>query len=147
MALRAGVDLYHDTQTEKLIRRTADRLEIGTPQMYKGFSELTSQLELYRLQLIAKEQDTKPKPKTLTDTEKEEALTFLKSDNLSLLTSELLTKSGIVGEALNKMILWYVFTSRKLQRPLHIVSFGISGVGKSHLQEKVGALILKIEEN
>jgi hypothetical protein len=30
IALRANVDLYHDVQTEKLIRRTAERLEIGT---------------------------------------------------------------------------------------------------------------------
>jgi hypothetical protein len=37
--------------------------------------------------------------------------------------------------------MWYVYTSRKLNRPLHIVSFGSSGTGKSHLQEKVGELI------
>lgn len=37
--------------------------------------------------------------------------------------------------------MWYVFTSRKLHRPLHIISFGSSGTGKSHLQEKVGELI------
>lgn len=141
IALRANVDLYHDIQTEKLIRRTAERLEIGTSQLYSSIAQLTEQLETYRLQLIAKEQDTKPKPKALTETETNEAITFLKQNNLSHLTNDLLEKSGIVGEALNRIILWYVYTSRKLKRPLHIISFGSSGTGKSHLQEKVGELI------
>lgn len=141
LALRASVDLYHDTQTEKLIRRTADRLEIGTQQLYKGFAQLTEQLETYRLTLIEKTKDNKPKPKTLTDKEKEEALHFLKQKTLNTETNKLLEKSGIVGEELNRLIMWYVYTSRKLQRPLHIVSFGSSGTGKSHLQEKVGELM------
>jgi predicted transcriptional regulator len=34
-----------------------------------------------------------------------------------------------------------IFTSRLTSRPLHAVSFGSSGTGKSHLQEKVGELI------
>jgi hypothetical protein len=141
IALRANVDLYHDVQTEKLIRRTAERLEVGTSQLYKGLAQLTEQLETYRLQLIEKEKDNKPKPKQLTAKETEEAINFLKQPNLNQSTNELLSKTGIVGEELNRLIMWYVFTSRKLSRPLHIISFGSSGTGKSHLQEKVGELI------
>jgi hypothetical protein len=37
--------------------------------------------------------------------------------------------------------MWLIFTSRLTHRPLHIISFGSSGTGKSHLQEKVGELI------
>jgi hypothetical protein len=141
IALRANVDLYHDVQTEKLIRRTAERLEVGTSQLYKGIAQLTEQLEKYRLQLIEKEQDKKPRAKQLTKEEKSEAYSFLQLKDLHSKTSELLGKSGIVGEEANRMIMWYVYTSRKLSRPLHIISFGSSGTGKSHLQEKVGELI------
>jgi hypothetical protein len=141
IALRANIDLYHDVQTEKLIRRTAERLEVGTSQLYSGIAQLTEQLEKYRLQLIEKELDTKPKPKKLTEKEKEETIHFLQSKNLNQETNNLLGASGIVGEELNRLIMWYVYTSRKLQRPLHIISFGSSGTGKSHLQEKVGELI------
>lgn len=141
IALRANVDLYHDVQTEKLIRRTAERLEIGTNQLYKGLAQLTEQLESYRLKLIEQEQNKKPKTKTLTNEEKEAAITFLKTKHLSLNTNHLLGTSGIVGEELNRLIMWYVYTSRKLSRPLHIISFGSSGTGKSHLQEKVAELI------
>ena len=37
--------------------------------------------------------------------------------------------------------MYLIFTSRKLKQPLHIVSLGSSGTGKTHLQEKVGELI------
>jgi hypothetical protein len=141
IALRANVDLYHDVQTEKLIRRTAERLEVGTSQLYKGIAQLTEQLETYRLQLIEKEQDKKPRAKALTGKETEAAISFLQSKDLHIKTGELLGKSGIVGEESNRLIMWYVYTSRKLSRPLHIISFGSSGTGKSHLQEKVGELI------
>ena len=141
IALRANVDLYHDIQVEKLIRRTSERLETGSSHLYSALAQLTESLESYRLQLIEKEQNNKPKPKQLTEEETAAAVSFLKSNNLSQTTNNLLEKSGIVGEELNRLIMWYVYTSRKLNRPLHIVSFGSSGTGKSHLQEKVGELI------
>ena len=141
IALRATVDLYNDVQVEKLIRRTAERLEIGTSHLYSGIAQLTEHLEKHRLTLIEQSEQKKDKRKTLTEAETNKAIDFLKSKNLTQTTNDLLGKSGIVGEELNRTIMWYVYTSRKLNRPLHIVSFGSSGTGKSHLQEKVGELI------
>ena len=141
IALRATVDLYNDVQVEKLIRRTAERLEIGTSHLYSGIAQLTEHLEKHRLTLIEQSEQKKDKRKTLTEAEVRAAQAFLQSKNLTQTTNELLGKSGIVGEELNRTIMWYVYTSRKLNRPLHIVSFGSSGTGKSHLQEKVGELI------
>jgi hypothetical protein len=141
IALRATVDLYNDVQVEKLIRRTAERLEIGTGHLYTGIAQLTEQLEKHRLTLIEQSEQKKDKRKTLTEAETIKAIDFLKSKSLTQTTNDLLGKSGIVGEELNRTIMWYVYTSRKLNRPLHIVSFGSSGTGKSHLQEKVGELI------
>jgi hypothetical protein len=37
--------------------------------------------------------------------------------------------------------MWLIYTSRKTGRPLHVISMGSSGTGKSHLQEKVGELV------
>jgi hypothetical protein len=141
IALRATVDLYNDVQVEKLIRRTAERLEIGTSHLYSGIAQLTEHLEKHRLTLIEQSEQKKDKRKILTEAETTKAIDFLKSKNLTQTTNDLLGKSGIVGEELNRTIMWYVYTSRKLNRPLHIVSFGSSGTGKSHLQEKVGELI------
>ena len=50
--LRHNLDLYNDNQVEKLVRRTAERLEIGTSIIAASLSELTQELELYRLQEI-----------------------------------------------------------------------------------------------
>ena len=52
LALRQNLDLYNDTQIEKLIRKAADRLEIGSSAIAKAIADITSQLEVYRLEQI-----------------------------------------------------------------------------------------------
>jgi hypothetical protein len=37
--------------------------------------------------------------------------------------------------------MYLIFTSRKRDNPLHVISLGSSGIGKTHLQEKVASLI------
>jgi len=56
-------------------------------------------------------------------------------------TKEDIGKAGVIGEENNRLLMYLIFTSRKRETPLHIVSLGSSGIGKTHLQEKVGALI------
>ena len=53
----------------------------------------------------------------------------------------MLGKSGIIGEDTNRLIMYIIFTSRKLANPLHIISLASSGTGKSYLQEKVSQVI------
>jgi hypothetical protein len=140
--VRHNLDLYNDNQTEKLIRRTAEKLEIGTSVIAASLAELTGQLEEYRLhQIKESESDRQIQPKQLTTEERKSAETFLKSTNLLQKTNELIGQSGVVGEETNRLIMFLIFTSRKRPQPLHIVSLGSSGTGKTHLQEKVGELI------
>ena len=47
LAIRHNLDLYNDVHVEKLIRKTAERLEVGTSQLAKAIADITSQLELY----------------------------------------------------------------------------------------------------
>jgi predicted transcriptional regulator len=139
--VRHNLDLYNDNQTEKLIRRTAEKLEIGTSVIAASLAELTSQLEDYRMRQL---KETQPKPyesPKLTADERKEAETFLKAPGLLERTNELIGKSGMIGEASNRLLMYLIFTSRKQNQPLHIVSLGASGTGKTHLQEKVGELI------
>lgn len=142
LALRQNLDLYNDSQVEKLIRKTAERLEIGSSSIARSVADITNQLESYRLQEISKQQQQNAiVKKVLTEQEQSEALALLQSNNLLQCTNDLLEKSGIVGEELNRLLMYLIFTSRKLKQPLHIVSLGSSGTGKTHLQEKVGELI------
>jgi len=139
--VRHNLDLYNDNQLEKFIRKLAERLEIGTNVITATLSELTEELEKYRLQEIENQKSYETKAKSLTKEEIEKAESFLKSPNLMQRTNELIGKSGIIGEETNRLLMYIIFTSRKRPQPLHVVSLGSSGTGKTHLQEKVGGLI------
>ncbi len=140
--VRHNLDLYNDTQTEKLVRKCAEKLEIGTSIIAASLSHLTEQLENYRLQQLKEQQQNEiNKPKHLSEEQIKAAIQFLLQPDLLQRTNELIGKSGVVGEELNRLLMYIIFTSRKREQPLHIISLGSSGTGKTHLQEKVGELI------
>ena len=142
LALRQNLDLYNDTQAEKLIRKVSERLEVGSSQLAKALNDITEQLEVYRLQQIEK-QNSKAKEtrKPLTEEERKAAEEFLRGENLMQRTNEAIGRSGVIGEELNRLLMYLIFTSRKREHPLHIISLGSSGTGKTYLQEKVSELI------
>ncbi len=139
--LRHNLDLYNDTQVEKLIRKTAERMEIGTSLVAGCIAELTEQLENYRLEQIKNKQPEGAIKKQLTEDETQAAKSFLIEENLLQRTNELIGKSGMIGEEQNRLLMYLIFTSRKRDQPLHVISLASSGTGKTHLQEKVGQLI------
>lgn len=141
LALRHNLDLYNDTQVEKLIRKVAERLEIGTSVIAAALSDLTDELEKYRLEEIEKQNQKQDKRKFLTPEEIKEARQYLKAPNLMERTKEDIGKAGVIGEEDNRLLMYLIFTSRKRDHPLHVISLGSSGIGKTHLQEKVSALI------
>jgi len=138
--LRHGIDLYNDNQVEKLVRKIAERLEIGTSITRRTLQDLTKALENYRFLLHEQEQVTTPN-KEMTTTELRAAESFLKKKNLLERTNELIGKSGVIGEIDNRLLMYLIFTSRKTNNPLHCISLGSSGTGKTHLQSKVAELI------
>jgi hypothetical protein len=139
LSIRHNLDLYNDTQVEKFVRRVAEKLETGSIALTKAIADITSQLEQYRLTQLDK-QETK-KEKALSKEEREEAIRFLQPQDLLSRTNELIGKSGVIGEETNRLLMYLIFTSRKREHPLHIISLGNSGIGKTYLQEKVGELI------
>lgn len=141
LAIRHNIDLYNDMQVEKLIRKTAERLEIGSTAIAKSLAELINQLEQYRLNRIEQQEVKLDTRKPLTEKERQEATDFLQQDDLLERTNEAIGKSGVIGEELNRLLMYLIFTSRKREHPLHIISLGGSGTGKTYLQEKVGELI------
>jgi predicted transcriptional regulator len=140
--LRQSIDLYNDNLVEKLVRKCAERLGIGTSVIRKDLQELTHELENYRFLLLKNETEAhKPFIKQLTTKEEKEAIKFLQSKNLLEKTNELIGKSGVIGEVDNRLLMYLIFTSRKTNNPLHCISLGSSGTGKTHLQSKVSELI------
>ena len=140
--IRHSIDLYNDNQVEKFTRKVAERLEIGTSVTRRCLQDLTRELENYRFLLLEKEAaSAAPYKKELSAREIKEAETFLKKKNLLEKTGELIGKSGVIGEHTNRLLMYLIFTSRKTNNPLHCISLGSSGVGKTHLQSKVAELI------
>ncbi|MBX2954504.1 MAG: hypothetical protein KF846_00005, partial [Cyclobacteriaceae bacterium] len=141
LSLRHSLDLYNDNQVEKLVRKVADKLEIGTSVITAALNELTDLLEQYRLSEIERTASNQNERKILTEAEIKSAQSYLSAPNLMERTKEDIGKAGVIGEENNRLLMYLIFTSRKREAPLHIVSLGSSGIGKTHLQEKVGALI------
>lgn len=140
--VRHSLDLYNDNQTEKFTRTIAERLEIGTGVTRQTLQALTKELENHRFLLIEKEAaGSVPFYKELSALEAKQAETFLKKRDLLEKTNGLIGKSGVIGEHANRLLMYLIFTSRKTNNPLHCISLGSSGTGKTHLQSKVAELI------
>jgi len=141
-AVRHNLDLYNDIQTEKLIRKIAERLEVGTSTAWEALNNLTEALEDYRLTEIERQTNEQDRTrKFLTPEETKSAQRELKTLNLMSRTAEYLQQTGIIGEEINALILWIVMTSRKCLDPLSAISLAKSGMGKSYLQERVALCI------
>ncbi len=140
-SIRHSLDLYHDDQSEKLIRKAAERLETGSREMQLAIAELTQELENYRLEQVELQKPKKVAKRLLTKEREQAAIKFLQTSKLLQKTNELIGKSGMVGEENNRLLMYLVFTSRLREQPLHIISLGASGTGKTYLQEKISELI------
>jgi len=141
LSIRHNLDLYNDTQVDKLVRKVAEKLAIGTSVIGAALTDLTDLLEQYRLEEIEKQGAQPDKRKTLTEDEQKQARLYLSAPNLIERTREDIGKAGVIGEEDNRLLMYLIFTSRKREHPLHVISLGSSGIGKTHLQEKVSALI------
>lgn len=139
--LRQNLDLYHGNQVTKLVEQIAGVFELQAEEITEMLETLTSELENWRmnqLEVLSKPKTEKP---TLTGSEKTKAMKWLKSPKLMERTQTLLGEAGIVGEEVNRLLLWLVMSSRKTARPLHAVSLAASGIGKTHLQQTLASLL------
>ena len=140
---QSNLDLYSDEQMQKFIRSASERLEVGSKEMHLAIASLTQELEQYRQVRIEEQKPKTEKPRVLSEARKQELLKLLQSKNLFTTLNDLIGKTGVVGEDINRLIMWTVFTSRLTNNPLHIICLGASGTGKTYLQEKIAELIPK----
>lgn len=145
-SLRHNIDLYNDHQSSNWSKKIAERFVLNYAFVQKAMIALTDTLEQYRLQKLEQQAQNIPEQVPLTEKEKAAALTFLQAPHLLQRTNDLIGQAGLIGEEQNRLIMYLVFTSRKTSRPLHIISYGSSGTGKSHLQEKVAEFIPQDEK-
>lgn len=137
-SFRDDVNLYSHGNTQKLIQNISETLEVSTTAITKTITELTEELEAYRLEeRTAMAKALKPKLYEMSEEEKQEAQSFLKNKGLGKRTLELIQQSGLIGEEKNGLLLYFLYTSRLMEEPLHAIIFGKSGSGKTYLQTKI----------
>jgi len=141
LPIRHNVDLYRSINTEQFTAKVAENMEISPSASSQTLEKLTQALEKYRADKLMLMQPKKKEKVKLTDKEKEEALTYLKDKNLAKNTIKDIAISGLVGEENNGFIALMTFTSRKREKPMHLMCLGASGSGKTYLQDKIAALI------
>ncbi len=146
LPLRHNLDLYNKGQVDQLCTQAAQSLDISTPEAIHALAGLTTALEQYRNVRLEALKPKKEEKRIMSEADKREALEYLKGKDLMKRTLQDIISTGIVGEKLNCMIAWLAYTSRKREKPLHLMCLGASGVGKTYLQEKIGQLIPEEEK-
>jgi DNA primase len=140
-SLRHSLDLYYDDQVEKLIRKAAERLEIGTKSLQIAIAGLTEALESHRQEQSEKKKPNIPEARIISPEREKRAINFMKRKDYLRELNELIGKAGVVGEEGNRLVLWTTYATRKRADPLHVICLGASGTGKTYLQEKVSDLV------
>jgi DNA primase len=146
LPIRHSLDLYHTKQVEQFTEKMAGQVCSSTTEAERTISELTTKLEQYRQEKLEHLKPKKEEKRQLTEREKKEAIQYLKDPKLMTKTLADVVKSGIVGEIQNSLIAYLAYTSRKREKPLHIICLGASGTGKTYLQEKISELMPEEEK-
>nr|WP_320120060.1 CHC2 zinc finger domain-containing protein [uncultured Marinifilum sp.] len=132
------VNLYSNGQLQRYIKGAAEELETSGTLLKNTIRKLKNQIESYRLTLIEEQRKAlAPKPYQMNTAEQKEALRFLKAKNLVKNTMSAISKSGLIGEQQNGLLLFFLYLSRLFEDPLHAIIFGKSGSGKTYLQTKI----------
>jgi hypothetical protein len=134
---RTTLDLYNDTQTEKLQRTLCDKWELKLNEVSKAIHQLTLQLEDYRLQELRFLGKNKLHNYQPTDEQTKQAISILKSKTLLQQLTGTLNTTGILGEDENAFILLLALASYKFNNPFSVLCLAKSGIGKSYILQKL----------
>jgi DNA primase catalytic core len=141
LPIRDTLDLYSRQQTENLIQTISENFDANIKQTETTISELTNELENYRIKKIEALQPNQEIKNELTAAARTTAINELKKEKLLERHNKMIGLTGIVGEEKNRMIAYLIYGYRKNGNPLHVMFLGASGSGKTYLQEKISELI------
>jgi energy-coupling factor transporter ATP-binding protein EcfA2 len=129
---RNKLDLYEDKQTEKIARESAEKLDLRADIIENDLNILTDLLDKYRESNTLQTEEETQKV-IIPQEEKDKCYQFLKTPNLLQNINELIGKSGVVGEEKNRLFLFGIASTYKMENTLHALIQGTSGSGKTHL--------------
>jgi DNA primase catalytic core len=146
VSFRDTADLYSHSQTDRLIKQAAEKLEVSTLVVNHAIAGLTKELEAYRQAKREEKRQSEQKQELqsidrYSQEQMQKARDFLRSSDLTKLTYDLFNNLGMVGQGDNATLLFFIFLTRLFKNPLHAIVMGSSGSGKTHLLQGVASTI------
>jgi DNA primase catalytic core len=127
------LDLYLDRARERFVQIASERFGVEQSEIAQELYALIDVLEKRRVELIRGEE--KETSSEMTEQDRQEAITFLKSPNLIELIQKDFDLCGYIGEETSRLFGYLAQTSRFMDKPLGILIVSRSGAGKSQLQD------------
>jgi len=148
ISFRDTVDLYSHSQSDRLIKQAAEKLEVSTLTITQAIAGLTAELEQYRQKRREEKRQSEQEKEVqgkdrFSGEQLQQAKEFLRSSDLTRLTYDLFNNLGMVGQGDNATLLFFIFLTRLFKNPLHAIVMGSSGSGKTHLLQGVAGTIPK----
>jgi len=114
-----------------LIREVSEKLNLRLDLLELDIQGLIDLLDDYRES--EDEQENKKEVVVLSEEERAQCMKLLKTKSLLERINELIGKSGVVGEQNNRIFLFVIASSYKMEDTLHALIQGSTGSGKTHL--------------
>jgi hypothetical protein len=131
------IDLYASRSRAEFARRASKALGVVAEAVEPALLALLVEAEKTTEETKDEGEASAP---VMSEAEREEALAFLKREDLLDQAARDIDALGYVGEETNKRLLYLVAVSRKLEDPLSAIVLSQSGAGKSGLTEVIEKL-------
>lgn len=135
------LDLYEYKQVESSCKLIAGKLGLRKDAIEADLMQLTTLLEQYRDKQQFKANGRQESKIQVPPTTATKCIEFLKSEKLIQRINELIGKAGITGEETNRVLLFVIASSYKMNDTLHALIQGSSGSGKTRLLKIISYLM------
>ena len=135
------LDLYQAKQRQVFAKSAAGELRVEEHIVQRDLGRLLLKLEQVIEERAKAAESTVPAPAAMTAAQTQEALAFLRDENLIERITADVERVGLVGEPHNALVAYLACISRKLSAPLAVLIQSTSAAGKSLLMDTVLALV------
>jgi DNA primase len=135
------LDLYQAKQRQVFAKSAAGELRVEEHIIQRDLGRLLLKLEQVIEERAKAAESPVVAPAAMTAAQTQEALAFLRDENLIERITADVERVGLVGESHNALVAYLACISRKLKSPLAVLIQSTSAAGKSLLMDTVLALV------
>ncbi len=137
--LRSTLDLYTDSQTDKLLRTLCEKWNLKLMEVSKTVHGFITELETYKLERLKYPKGKEINTFEMSTEERQTAKKYLSDKNLTATLKKDFKQLGILGEDENAIILFLAMASHRFSNPFSVLCLAKSGIGKSYLLQKLSS--------